>query len=86
MNELIDFALMRHGKLGETIAKCEADIEKLQQERNGLEEFVARAQELAQLASSERSSEIPSPRRLEPSQSERERPAPLKRLRPAQSA
>ena len=88
MNDLIDFALMRHGKLGEAITKREANIENLRKERDSLEEFVARAQELVELAASERPEARKSPR---PERSEQEplfdeNPARLRAVRPARSA
>ena len=54
MNDLIDFALMRHGKLGEAISRREAEIEKFRKERDSLEDFVSSAKDLMELAASER--------------------------------
>ena len=52
MDDMIDFALMRHREMADEIEKREAEIENLREQKEKLEVFVATAQELAELASS----------------------------------
>ena len=51
MDSMIEFALMRHGELAEKIAKREAEIKKLREDKENLEIFVSTAKELAELSS-----------------------------------
>ena len=54
MDDMIDFALMRHGEMAEAIKKREAEIEKLREHKENLEVFVATAKELAELATAKK--------------------------------
>ena len=51
-NDVIDYALMRHGELAEAIARREAEIAKIMKEKDRLENFVCMAKELAERAAS----------------------------------
>lgn len=57
MDDMIDFALMRHGEMAEEIEKREAEIEKLREHKENLEVFVATAKELAELAAAKKKKE-----------------------------
>ena len=50
MEDIIDFALMRHGEMAEAIEKREAEIEKLREQKENLEIFVSTAKELGELS------------------------------------
>lgn len=65
MEEMIDFALMRHGEMVEEIEKRKAEIERLMEHKENLEVFVATAKELGELATTRKWKEGPSPTSLE---------------------
>jgi hypothetical protein len=50
--DVIDYALMRHGELAEAITRREAEIARIQKEKERLENFVCMAKELTERAAS----------------------------------
>lgn len=55
MDDVIDFAIKRHGELAEAIKKLEAEIERFEEEKSALETFVSTAKSLAERAAADKS-------------------------------
>ncbi|NNE86893.1 MAG: hypothetical protein HKN27_02355 [Silicimonas sp.] len=82
MDNMIDFALMRHGEIADEIEKREAEIENLREQKEKLEVFVATAQELAELVAAKNKNDCTS---LQEEQKAGSSPAPA-RVMPARHA
>lgn len=86
MDDVIDFALMRHGELAAAIEKREAEIAKLQEEKESLELFVCTHKELSERAAAEKKSGAQAPEKADRESRPAAAVSPLMPVRKANSA
>lgn len=86
MDDVIDFALMRHGELAAAIEKREAEIAKLQEEKESLELFVCTHKELSERAAAEKKGGAQAPERSDREPQAKAAISPLMPVRKAKTA